>query len=322
MTFLSLFLLGSLLFLQVRTEKKPDATEIKNTVIAHNWVAPDSILIDNESNAELIRYGQALVAQTALYFGPKGKVLKMSNGMNCQNCHLNAGTKLWGNNYSAVFSTYPKFRPRSGTIENIYKRVNDCFQRSLNGQALDTNGREMQAMAAYINWVGKTVPRKVKPVASGITEIPVLSRAADPAKGRLIYQQKCSLCHGPNGKGRKDSTGIVYVYPPLWGDNSYTTAAGLYRLSHLAGFVRDNMPFGARHDSTLVTNEQAWDVAAFVNSQPRPEKVFVQDWPDIKGKPFDYPYPPYADSFSAQQHKYGPFGPIKEWISKNQGKTE
>ncbi|WP_336515022.1 c-type cytochrome [Pollutibacter soli] len=279
-------------------------------------------MMDNESNADLIRYGRALIAKTAFYFGPKGSVLKMSNGMNCQNCHLEAGTKPWGNNYSAVFSTYPKFRARSGSVENIYKRVNDCFQRSLNGSALDTNSREMQAMAAYINWVGKSVPREIKPVESGITDIPLLSRAADPTQGSVIYQQKCALCHGQNGQGQADSANIAYVYPPLWGTNSYTTAAGLYRISRLAGFVKDNMPFGVRHDSSVVTNEQAWDIAAFVNSQPRPEKVFEQDWPDITGKPFDHPYPPFADGFSAQQHKYGPFGPIKEWISRNQSSAK
>jgi thiosulfate dehydrogenase len=28
-------------------------------------------------------------------------------------------------------------------------------------------------------------------------------------------------------------------------------------------------------------------------------------------KPFDYPFGPYADTFSVAQHKYGPFEPIQ-----------
>jgi thiosulfate dehydrogenase len=56
---------------------------------------------------------------------------------------------------------------------------------------------------------------------------------------------------------------------------------------------------------------EAWDVAAFINSQRRPVKMFAQDWPDISKKSIDYPFGPYADDFSEQQHKYGPFGPIK-----------
>ena len=99
------------------------------------WIAPDTSGLVNEKNQAIIRYGRQLISNTAYYLGPKGKVAFMSNGMNCQNCHLNAGTKPFGNNYSAVASTYPKFRERSGGIENIYKRVNDCFERSLNGQA-------------------------------------------------------------------------------------------------------------------------------------------------------------------------------------------
>lgn len=86
--------------------------------------------------------------------------MQITNGMNCQNCHLDAGTKVWGNNYGSVFSTYPKYRPRSGKEEDIYKRINDCFERSLNGKALALNSKEMQAIKAYIEYVGKDVKKQ------------------------------------------------------------------------------------------------------------------------------------------------------------------
>lgn len=78
------------------------------------------------------------------------------------------------------------------------------------------------------------------------------------------------------------------------------------------------MPYGeVDYTKPELTNEEAWDVAAFVNSQPRPTKTFSEDWPDISKKPFDHPFGPFADSFSEQQHKYGPFKPIKDWIEMN-----
>jgi thiosulfate dehydrogenase len=274
------------------------------------WRAPDTARIPATDEGRIIRYGRDLIANTSRYLGPKGTKAVLSNGMNCQNCHLEAGTKPWGNNYSAVFSTYPKFRDRSGSIEIISKRVNDCLERSLNGQPLDTNSLEMKAIYAYLKWLGQDVPKGIRPVGAGITEIPWLKRAADPVKGQVIYLRDCQRCHGAQGNGSYNADTTGYLYPPLWGDHSYNTGAGLYRISRLASYVKDNMPLGRSHNATQLTNEDAWDVAAFINTQRRPEKTFAKDWPDIAKKPVDHPFGPYADSFPARQHKYGPFTPM------------
>ena len=74
------------------------------------WKAPDSTLIPETPEGDMIRYGRELISHTAKYLGPKGKVRAVSNGMNCQNCHLRGGTVPFGNNYAAVASSYPKFR--------------------------------------------------------------------------------------------------------------------------------------------------------------------------------------------------------------------
>src|ERR1700730_8174164 len=94
------------------------------------WIAPDTGLIPHTPEGDLIRYGRSLIANTSYYFGPTGKINHLWNGMNCQNCHLDAGTKPWGNNYAGVYSTYPKFRERRGALENVFQRVTDCIQRS------------------------------------------------------------------------------------------------------------------------------------------------------------------------------------------------
>ncbi|MFZ9386754.1 MAG: c-type cytochrome [Chitinophagaceae bacterium] len=277
------------------------------------WVPP-SLYTDREltgKDREMVIYGEDIIAHTSRYFGPRGSVAQISNGMNCQNCHLNAGRKNWGNNYSAVFSTYPKFRERSGQTESIYKRVSDCFERSLNGQAPDSTGREYQAIYAYMKWLGKEVKKGEKPHGVGIDKLKFLDRAADPVKGKLVYAEKCQNCHGANGEGQKSLDGISYEYPPLWGANSYNNGAGLFRLSNFAGYVKSNMPFNqVTHENPMLSTEQAWDVAAFVNSQPRPFMDISRDWPDISKKPFDHPFGPYADGFPEEQHKYGPYQPI------------
>jgi thiosulfate dehydrogenase len=89
------------------------------------------------------------------------------------------------------------------------------------------------------------------------------------------------------------------------------------RLITAANFVHFNMPHGTDYLNPQLTAEEAWDVAAFMISQPRPHKTGLEhDYPDLLQKPVDTPYGPYADGFSEQQHKYGPFGPIRAALSK------
>ncbi len=276
------------------------------------WVAPSLYYDDVEGEErKKIIYGEELIANTSIYLGPKGSVAQISNGMNCQNCHLNAGKTNWGNNYSAVFSTYPKFRDRSGAVETIYKRVSDCFERSLNGTAPDSNSKEYQAIYAYIKWLGQDVKKGEKPIGSGIEKLPFLERAADPIKGKQVYTSQCQSCHGATGEGQLSLGGNSFEYPPLWGQHSYNSGAGLFRISNLAGYLHSNMPFKqSTHSNPKLTSEEAWDVAAYVNSQPRPSKDLSKDWPDISKKPFDHPFGPYADGFTETEHKFGPYKPI------------
>ena len=270
----------------------------------------------------MIRYGRELIANTAKYIGPQGNVAHLTNGMNCQNCHLEAGTKPFGNNYLSVHATYPKFRDRSGSIETEVKRVSDCMERSLNGKAVEPESKEMLAIVSYMRWVGSgfSIGEKVK--GSGFKDLTFLDQAADPQKGKFVYEAKCKSCHMSNGEGQKNDVGMVgFKYPPLWGNSSYNIGAGLYRLSMLAKYAKSNMPFGASHAAPQLSDEEAWNVAAFVNSQPRPKKDLSKDWPDISKKPVDHPFGPYSDGFSEEQHKYGPFKPIEEARKKSEKKT-
>lgn len=299
----------------VENHETPDSMTLAVARKLTLWQGKNADYAPANDTGDLIRYGRDLIANTAAYLGPKGSVAHITNGMNCQNCHLDAGTRPWGNNYGAVASTYPKFRERSGTEEDLYKRVSDCMERSLNGKTLPPDSREMQAMMQYINWLGRDVPKNEVPNGTGIVALPFLTRAADPAKGKEIYAAKCASCHAPDGQGLLSPEGKTYAYPPLWGTHSYNIGAGLYRLSRFAGYVKYNMPFGVTYQNPQLSDEECWDVAAFVNSQPRPGMDISADWPNLLGKPVDHPFGPFADGFSEKQHKFGPFQPIKDKIA-------
>jgi len=277
------------------------------------WNPPDEAEIPYDSNGDLIRYGKDLIVNTSKYLGPKGVISSISNGMNCQNCHINAGRENFANPFSGVKNNYPKYRDRSGRTESYEFRVNECMQRSMNGMPLDSLSLEMRAMVAYVKWMGKDVPKGIRPIGTGTQMPQLLNRAADPAKGKIVYTNNCQRCHGENGQGLLSIDSSSYTYPPLWGENSFNTSAGMYRLSYLAGFIKNNMPYDeATWKNPKLSNEEAWDVAAYVASQPRPEKRFAYDWPNPSKKPFDFPFGPYTDHFSEQQHKYGPFEPIQK----------
>ena len=307
----------SLLFLpQLSAWISTKDTEQPETIVANQtddiWKAPDASLIPIGKEGDEIRYGRELIRKTSEFLGPKGSVLAMSNGMNCQNCHLDAGTKPFGNNYSAVASTYPKLRARSGEVESIEKRINDCFERSLNGKLLNENSREMKAMVSYIKWVGANVPKGVSPKGAGLVALDFLDRSADPVRGKELFISKCVICHGSGGEGLLNANGTGWINPPLWGENSFNSGAGLLRISRFAGYIKANMPMFSTYDRPQLTDEEAWDIAAYVTSLPRPTKDLTADWPDISKKPVDHPFGPFVDDFSEKQHKYGPFKPILE----------
>jgi thiosulfate dehydrogenase len=278
------------------------------------WTAQDLSFVPG-AEKELVEYGRELIANTSQYLGPKGSVAQISNGMNCQNCHLQAGNQPYAINFGSVRSNYPKFRPhrpRGESAEDLFMRVSSCFERSLNGTSPAKGSKEMQAILAYINYVGSNVPKGQKAKGSGIYEVPFLSRAANPVRGQMIYAKKCVSCHLENGEGQLAGDGKSYQYPPLWGPHSFSSASELFRLSKFAGYVKANMPQGATYRGPLLSDEECWDLAAYVNSQPRPSKDLGKESPLLEEKLFDYPFGPYADGFSEKQHKYGPFKPIKE----------
>ena len=103
-----------------------------------------------------------------------------------------------------------------------------------------------------------------------------------------------------------------YLFPPLWGADSFNNGAGMTRVLTAARFIKARMPLGAAD----LSDDQAYDVAAYMNSHARPQKSDLEkDFPDLTLKPVDSPYPPYADPFPQEQHRLGPFAPIREYYN-------
>ena len=104
-----------------------------------------------------------------------------------------------------------------------------------------------------------------------------------------------------------------YVFPPLWGADSFNDGAGMHRVLTAARFIKAKMPLGKPD----LTDDDAFDVAAFINSKPRPHMANLdRDYPDRATKPIDGPYGPYADDFPIEQHRWGPFAPIEQYYKQ------
>ena len=80
------------------------------------------------------------------------------------------------------------------------------------------------------------------------------------------------------------------------------------------------MPFGATYENPILSDEECYDVAGYINQKERPVKENLEaDFPDLTKKPVSAPYPPYADKFSVEQHQIGPFQPIMDFYKQRFG---
>jgi len=175
----------------------------------------------------------------------------------------------------------------------LAERINGCFLRSMNGKPVPVDSPDMQAMLAYFDWLSKGLPAKTKVAGQGIGKLDG-KLVADPVHGKLVYDDGCALCHGEHGEGVKDARG-EFVFPPLWGDESFNIGAGMARTNTAAGFVKHNMPVAWGANAPLgqggvLSDQDALDVAEYFSHQPRPDfPAKVKDWPN-GGKPKDARY--------------------------------
>ena len=228
---------------------------------------------------EAVRYGRQVLTQTQVFARAY-----VGNGLNCSSCHLEAGAKAYAAPWVGLWGMY-EYRARNAKVNTLQDRVNDCFERSMNGKALPLDSDEMRGILAYVWWLSREVPTGVDVRGRGFRRLRT-SRTPDPGRGQTLYAEKCSSCHGLDGHGRSGPNG-EYAFPALWGPKSFNIGAGMARVNTAAAFTKTNMPLG--RDNTL-TDQEALDIAAYFTQQPRPDfPAKIRDWP--KGdKPKDVPY--------------------------------
>ncbi len=198
--------------------------------------------------------------------------------MTCTSCHLDEGRRPNAAPMTGAFARYPRLIERAAAVVPIEDRINYCFTRSLAGSRLPANSREMQDIVAYLAFISRGIPVGEHVRGEGMAKMPALS--GDSTTGHALFTDNCARCHGPDGSG-------MGPIPALWGAKSFSIGASMARVERAASFIRHNMPFD--RPGTL-TDQQSYDVAAYVVSMPRPDMPGKEnDWPNGDA-PSDVPY--------------------------------
>ncbi len=142
-------------------------------------------------------------------------------------------------------------------------------------QAYLEGRRTHAALRDMIAGMSEADVRNVVAFYSGLPAVPVAAGASAPRflpyeHGKALAAD-CARCHGADGAG-------TTIAPPLWGAGSYNIGAGMSRLRTAASFIRHNMP---QDRPGTLTDQQAFDLAKFVNSHSRPDYALKHlDWPN------------------------------------------
>lgn len=206
---------------------------------------------------EAVLLGANILTETGKYASQY-----VGNKLSCTNCHFKAGITQGGKNGGmslvGVGATYPQYRKRQNYAVDLVTRTNDCFKRSMNGQPLPEESKEMTAIVTYYQWISKGLPVYAEVPWLGLKHL-ASTHAPDKIKGGQLFDAKCAVCHGKNGEGTSAA-------PPVWGDISFNDGAGMHKPANLAAFAHANMPLG----NPDLSVEEALDVAEYVVAQPRP----------------------------------------------------
>jgi len=243
------------------------------TTMVTAWEFPKNPLkdasLDDSRLSNDIRWGFKIFTNT-----PTETPQFVPGKISCSNCHLNAGQRERALPLIGVAAMFPEYNRRSGRLYTLNDRIVDCYVRSQNATggnvtALPTQtSKEVLALAAYITWLARGYNVGDNPSWRGQNAIPEAHRIPvdklDPSRGEALFMERCVNCHGADGQGiaiGEKKAG------PLWGPDSWNDGAGAARIYTLAGMIRHMMPYTAPGS---LTDDEAQQLAAFINSKPRP----------------------------------------------------
>lgn len=267
---LAAIVVGLAVFLSRTPAHRPSATSVSTPSVAPDLVAfqpPDEATIPVGPEGDAIRRGKELFLRTG-EMAPQ----YVGSALTCSNCHLDAGRTADSAPMWAAWGMYPAYRKKNDTINTIEDRIRGCFVYSMNAQASPSGipppyGDDIyRDLSMYFAWLATGAPIGKSLAGRGFLKLDIPAEGIEPARGRGVYQEHCSACHAENGEGVQNPDG-TYAFPPLWGPTSFNWGAGMARTADAAGFIKANMPLGM---GGSLTDQQAWDVAAFVTSRERP----------------------------------------------------
>lgn len=228
---------------------------------AEYHVPPPLQKIPESKYGDMVELGRNIFTNTQVY-----AKRYVGNGLNCSSCHLAEGRKPGAAPLWAAYGMYPMYRNKSKTVVTYEERIQDCFRFSLNGLAPTLDSLEMRALVTYSHWLSQDVPSGTAVAGRGFASINK-TRDPQPENGEEIYKVQCAMCHGDNGEGQKHKNGEGYMFPPLWGADSYNKAAGMQKVKTCAQFVKANMPLGQPY---TLTDDQSLDVCVYMFRSERP----------------------------------------------------
>lgn len=290
------------------------------------WREPDPAQIPAGPEGERIRLGIELMRNTSRLVGnlaPDAARRMNWNSLNCVNCHQAGasglpGTKRYVLPLVNAVNDYPKFDIKSGKVISLEQRTLGMFGAGNVPIKIETP--EFQAIVAYLRWLAKDTQPGQAMAGTGLMRIDAPTRAADPARGKALYEAKCQACHGLNGVGTPNAdfgAGGGYAFPPLAGYDTYDNAGHMFLVPLLARFVMASMPLGASYDKPQLSATEALDIAAFINADETARRLNpnrARLYPDAALRPRSFAIPEHFEGRTDdyRKAKVGPFPDVNE----------
>ncbi len=242
----------------------PDAarTETATGAKGQRAFAPADIPIPDDGFGKVVRLGRDIFNDPVRYASRY-----VGNDLRCTSCHLDEGRRVGSAPMWAAYVSYPAYRAKNKHVNTFAERLQGCFNYSMNGKAPPLGDPVLIALESYSYWMARGAPLDPNIAGRGYIKLPKPTLTPDRARGGAVYEAKCALCHGKSGEGRSANDGSP-GFPALWGAGSYNWGAGMVNVTNAAGFIKSNMPFSLGNS---LTDQEAWDVALFVDSHERPQ---------------------------------------------------